>query len=1089
MYINEHDNNSKQREALYDAIIKSLDVFSLFQEELFEDVLTKALKPIAIALDVNRIVVYEHVMVDEISRLKQIYRWDLLKGGLTSKSLGLLPDIKVVAEWLQLVKQNVCISKNLSEMKDYEIEYMAVFGIKSILLVPIFNHNQFWGLVIFQDHFNERVFYKNCEDLYRSAARLFVDAIIKENMTRSSNLALELIKHREKMMETLFKTATVFLSQSEESFEDVMTTGVGMIAERVQLDRLSVWRNFTMPDGLHMSQIYRWDKRSGGTTKPTIGMENLSYAQLVPSWEELFRRGISINSPVSLMPEPEGARLMKSLGVVSAFIVPVFNYNAFWGIVLCEDRHNERFFDEVSAEMLRSAAFLCANTVIRSEMLDEIQDEREKKEALAHWYKSILNATPCPIAVIDTDMKWIFVNTALEKVLGKKQEEIIGLPCRNWGVCICDTENCAINCAKRGQLQTHFSHEGASFQVDIEILRNPYGETIGYVEAVQDITNIELMAKKQAEAEASSVAKSKFLANMSHEIRTPMNAVLGMSELLLHEELSKRQMRYVKDIQISAAALLDIINDILDVSKMQAGKLSLVPVHYNFHTLIDNIGSMVQFLIKGKGLSFRLIMQEHTPVCLYGDDVRLRQVLTNILSNAVKFTKEGYVQLAVGYTDTAIKITVSDTGIGIPAESIPTLFDAFEQVDVIKNRHTKGTGLGLTITKAIVEMIGGRITVESEYGQGTSFYVEIPKVLGDETQIYHTDNKDIIVYAPDAKALVVDDIKTNLNVACGLLQLCSISADAAESGKQALELVKQKKYDIIFMDHRMPGMSGVETAQAIRDMGIDIPIVALTASVVVGAKEMMVDTAMNDYLWKPIKMAELMQVLNKWIPADKLLDPQPEIDASNKSAVKEDRKEFWDKLGQIEGLSVSTGLDRVGAQHEVYEKSLRLISQEIKKSKKSLPSFLAVNDMENFRIEVHGIKGALANIGAIKLSAQAFDLEMAADNMDSANCVLNLPGFIDGLDHMNIALQEVFTTMRQNDEPIIIPPELPFIFQRMYKAFGEVDLVLIDKELENLNAQELSGALKDKIEHIIDLVMMMDYDSAMEHMKKLLNEI
>ena len=645
----------------------------------------------------------------------------------------------------------------------------------------------------------------------------------------------------------------------------------------------------------------------------------------------------------------------------------------------------------------------------------------------------------------------------------------------------------------------HQNLNGELIPCEITIIRTQYQKNdviLVYTRDLREIKAKEQQMRKIAEkeqeaeikmkaAEAANEAKSQFLANMSHEIRTPMNAVLGMSELLLQEKLNKRQFRYANDIKTSAMVLLEIINDILDVSKIQAGKFNLVPVHYDFNILIDNIGSIAQFMAENKKIDFKLTMQKHELICLYGDNLRLRQVLLNLLGNAIKFTEKGYVQLAVYITDETVKIIVSDSGVGIPEKNIPTLFDAFEQADVEKHRNKTGTGLGLTISKSIVEMMGGHITVESVYGKGTSFHVEIPKILGDESLIPRLDEKDVIIYAPDVNILVVDDNKTNLNVACGLLQLCKISTETAESGKQAIELLQQKKYDIVFMDHRMPNMNGIEATKIIRSLGIRVPIIALTASVVIGAKEMMLDAGMNDYLGKPIVKTELMSILRKWVPADKLLEPPYE--AYNENNENYEHNEFWDQIEQIEGLDFYSGLNRVDGQRGVYKKSLKLITQEIEKSEENLPRFLSDKDMENFRIEVHGIKGALANIGVMELSAKAFELEKASIRSDDDFCISNLPDFIKGLSDLNDKLKEAFALIRQSEDQAELPPDVPFIFQRMTKAFSEVDLVLIDKEIENLNTLNMSGALKEKIEQITDMVMMMDYEGAAENIKNLLH--
>ena len=293
-------------------------------------------------------------------------------------------------------------------------------------------------------------------------------------------------------------------------------------------------------------------------------------------------------------------------------------------------------------------------------------------------------------------------------------------------------------------------------------------------------------------AEKANNAKTEFLANMSHEIRTPMNAIIGMSEILEHERLDDRQMNFVKDINTSAHSLLDIINDILDMSKIEAGKLDLNPVDYDFYQFINNIAMMFIHIVENRGIEFRFEKTGAIPTHLYGDDIRLRQIITNICGNAVKFTEKGYVKLSVTSKEDMLVIKVEDTGMGIRKDDLPKLFNAFEQVDKMKNRRIVGAGLGLTISKSLVDMMGGEITVESEYGHGTAFTVTIPIILGDVANIKPEKSRaSITLRAPDAKILVTDDNEFNLKVASGLLHLMDIQAETADSGFKAIELIKE----------------------------------------------------------------------------------------------------------------------------------------------------------------------------------------------------------------------------------------------------------------------------------------------------------
>jgi len=419
----------------------------------------------------------------------------------------------------------------------------------------------------------------------------------------------------------------------------------------------------------------------------------------------------------------------------------------------------------------------------------------------------------------------------------------------------------------------------------VDLPRLPYYQSITNLAVILSILGVALASvlsyvlirvdAARNKADMESRYKSAFLANMSHEIRTPMNAIIGMTELLTNEQLNERQMGFIDDIWVSAHSLLSVINNILDLSKIESGKFTLTPVNYDFRLLIDNVISMFKYVADKKGLEFRYEGIGDLPEYLYGDDLRLRQVLTNICGNAIKYTEQGYVKLRISVTGGNLVFEVSDTGMGIRKEDLPKLFGAFERMEIEKNRNITGTGLGLSISRSFVEMMGGHILVESEYGHGSVFTIVIPAVLGDKAKVKSVKalKKERTLYAPNANILVVDDNAFNLRVAEGLLELFKINTETAFSGKEAIGLVQKNNFDLVFMDHMMPEMDGAEAVGIIRKLGgkyKSLPIIALTADAVQGAKEMFLSSGFNGFISKPIDIQELNEILREWLPPEKI---------------------------------------------------------------------------------------------------------------------------------------------------------------------------------------------------------------------------
>ena len=600
-------------------------------------------------------------------------------------------------------------------------------------------------------------------------------------------------------------------------------------------------------------------------------------------------------------------------------------------------------------------------------------------------------------------------------------------------------------------------------------------------------------------ATAASDAKSEFLSNMSHEIRTPINAILGMNEMVLRVSDDSEVQEYSENIKNAGKTLLGIVNDILDFSKIEAGKMEIIPEEYELASMLNDLVTMIDIRVESKGLVLKLDFDKDTPEALYGDEGRIKQIITNLLTNAVKYTQKGSVTFKVGYEKIAdeedyilLNVFVEDTGSGIKKEDMDKLFLKFERIDEDRNRNIEGTGLGMSITMNLLKMMGSNLVVDSVYGKGSSFGFQLKQrvvrwePLGDYVATYRDNIAKKTHYqekftAPEARVLVVDDNKMNLVVFSSLLKQTEVKIDTAESGDEGIRLSGQKKYDLIFLDHMMPGKDGIVTLREIRrdesNPNVATPVVCLTANAISGAKDKYIEAGFNEYLSKPIDTVKLEQMMVDYLPADKVILKTVEAADNAKSGgqIPEDLKKLVEA-----GVDVKTGLGNSGDEKS-YRSLLKIFYESIDEQYGQINGFYEAKDYKNYTIKVHGLKSTARIIGATDFGERAQKLEDAGKKEDVAYINEHHKDFMEKYRSFAPYLEEIFGGSGSDaDKPLADEAIISEMYQMVKSAAESMDcdqLEYIFAELDDYRIPDKDKAVYERLREASDKY---EYDKILE---------
>ena len=595
---------------------------------------------------------------------------------------------------------------------------------------------------------------------------------------------------------------------------------------------------------------------------------------------------------------------------------------------------------------------------------------------------------------------------------------------------------------------------------------------------------------------------------MSHEIRTPINAILGMNEMILRECEVPEILAYSESIKTAGNTLLGLVNDILDFSKIEAGKIEIIPVDYDLSSLINDLVNMIKIKADDKGLALTLHFDENLPKLLHGDEIRIKQVITNILTNSVKYTEKGSVTFSIGFkriedepNSVILLVSVKDTSIGIKQEDMKKLFMEFERIEEERNRNVEGTGLGMAITKNLLYLMETTLQVESVYGSGTTFSFELKQKvvkwepLGNYEESYKASISANKKYkekftAPKAHILVVDDNPMNLMVFKSLLKQTRAKIDMANSGDEALLLTQDKKYDIIFLDHMMPNKDGIETLHELRTQGLRTQVqnpnlhtiaICLTANAVSGAREWYMSEGFDNYLTKPIDSAKLEEMLLTYLPENKIEMSNIE-DSEDTVAVEEEIPEILAPLKGKNLIDLTTGIKNSGSV-SAYMPLLKIFYESMEENAKEIEKLYEEGNIKGYTIKVHALKSSAKIIGATKFGEEAQKLEDAGKSGDTAYINEHQAEFMNEYRSFREPLAEIFES-NDEDKPAVDADLMAAVYEEIKSAAEEMDSDRLDAIFEELSEYRIPAAEEKLWKQIKSAADRFDYEAIQSLLKK-----